>query len=830
MPFGTRPTVPRAETFASMTALTRSGSRKTDSIGMYIQRRATATNLQKTFSTAEGMEFSSRIDMTGAREIAVSELTSDHVVVREEVVEVDIVVPKRVITEDIIEKHLIIPEKRVAEEVVEEIQKVQQKLIEVKKVIVQERTVEVPEVVFTEKIVEYPEKIIQEKLVHTPVIVLEERIVEVIKIIPVEKIVEVPEIEMREVVVEKLVEQIVEVEEIRIVEKPVPRYIEIPMPQFVTKEEEKDIDRIVPVPLEAIQVIEFTLPRLRPMTCTRVPITMYAPRFIEVPVPADALVPSQIKMCESLSEEVHKLAVASAHRPIAYEEIERVSIAANAFEEIMQASLSSAVQNTEMNILSNYESGLYSVTGEPEYGIPSVVKKAEDVYSFLASHATQRAASTMQCSTASTARRQYSYNKIYNTASSTTPQQFIQPATGPRSTPVPTKPLFTASGSTSSILGGRKLSKPVIPYNTAAPQYSTAAVHYDTYQHIPVQSSDSHQFITASHHYHHPPPLIGGAPQAIAAVGPAVAAYASRISAVTGMLPGNPLNHDDLQNPVNSRLKENSTMGPLGLVASVFSRPTNQKPLDSRASTFGHVPLLTKSSSGSCSAAFAPPTATKQSPLGNQHKPGEGAVPSRASSTGSDPGRRSRRSRSSGSSSSSIASRSSVHSDEDVAQLSKAVADDDGAGADSDSDMLTPLGDDMKVHVGGVDATPAPTDIAEMLNAMEAMARDDDGVPGLAVGEAAGVANFAVSPELAAVAAQIAAGDTILMGDDSSTGTAVATPTSAVQVAYNVIKKFQYGSPDMRKLVGAAPPSDADVSLPPVIVSDPLLLGDGELP
>ena len=160
-------------------------------------------------------------------------------VVEEKVVEVEKVVVKEVPVERVVEK--------VVEKIVEvPVEKVVVKEVPVEKIVekVVERRVEVPvekvvdREVPVERRVEVPVEKVVEKIVEVPV----ERIVEKVVEVPVEKIV------VKEVPVEKVVEKIVEVE--KRVEVPVERIVE----KRVEVPVEKIVEKIVEVPVQATVV------------------------------------------------------------------------------------------------------------------------------------------------------------------------------------------------------------------------------------------------------------------------------------------------------------------------------------------------------------------------------------------------------------------------------------------------------------------------------------------------------------------------------------------------------------------------------------------------
>lgn len=214
-------------------------------------------------------------------------------ILSEAVVEYEVKVPKRIVREDRIEKLVVIPETVVREEIVEEVQKAKERVIQVVKPIIQEKIVEVDHVEYREKLVEVVEKVVQHKIKHVPRIQYKERIIHVPKYIPRERIVEIPEIEYHRVPVEKIV-HVPEIREKFVIKPvPVPQYVEKLVPQYVTIEKPVEIERNIPVPVEAVTTLEYQLTQMRPKV-QKVKYPLYVPRFVEVPVSAELFDETQI--------------------------------------------------------------------------------------------------------------------------------------------------------------------------------------------------------------------------------------------------------------------------------------------------------------------------------------------------------------------------------------------------------------------------------------------------------------------------------------------------------------------------------------------------------
>jgi len=215
--------------------------------------------------------------------------TSEHVVsgekhvINERVTHHHKRVPKKVVREEVVEKTIVIPEVIQVEEWVEEDIEVEDRVIEVAKVIQIEKVVEVPEIEIVEKIIEVPEHVVREKIREVPRIEVVERVVEIPIIQTVEKIVEIPQIEYRDVPVEK----IVEVPEVLTEEIPrevaIPQFVDRPIEQIQVIEESYTVERKIPVPIEAETIVEYALPNIKPKYNKKV-FPVYLPRFVEVPI------------------------------------------------------------------------------------------------------------------------------------------------------------------------------------------------------------------------------------------------------------------------------------------------------------------------------------------------------------------------------------------------------------------------------------------------------------------------------------------------------------------------------------------------------------------
>lgn len=132
---------------------------------------------------------------------------------------------------------------------------------------------------------------IVEQIVYQPVVV------------EVEKYVEVPEIQYREVPVQKTVEVPEVVEQVVLKEIPVPQYVEIEVPEYVEKTKVVNIDRIKPVGVESITSITYEVPAIE-TEYEIIPVPIYVPQFIEVPVPVEQMDEETQAQLESLANDI----------------------------------------------------------------------------------------------------------------------------------------------------------------------------------------------------------------------------------------------------------------------------------------------------------------------------------------------------------------------------------------------------------------------------------------------------------------------------------------------------------------------------------------------
>jgi len=254
--------------------------------------------------------------------------TSEHVVTGEQHIIQETVthhhtrVPKKVVREEVVEKTIIIPEIIQIEEWIEEEVEVENRVIEIAKVIQIEKVVEVPEIEIVEKIIEVPEHVIREKIREVPRIEVVERVVEIPIIQTVERIVEIPQIEYRDVPVEK----IVEVAEVLTEEVPremaIPQYVDRPIEQIQIIEESYTVERKIPVPIEAETIIEYALPNIRPKY-NKKSFPVYLPRFVEVPIARQFADQGMLAAAETYTARVENLT--SVKPAVSLGEIEKLA-------------------------------------------------------------------------------------------------------------------------------------------------------------------------------------------------------------------------------------------------------------------------------------------------------------------------------------------------------------------------------------------------------------------------------------------------------------------------------------------------------------------------
>lgn len=279
----------------------------------------------------------------GARTLTGERMITGSSVISERVIEHEIKIPKKVVREEVVEKVVVVPEKILHEEIVEEVQKVREKIIEIAKPVIKEKIVEVPQIEYVEKVVEVPEIVYKEKIRTVPVIEYKEKIIEVPRIVQREKIVEVPEYEYREVPVEKIVEVVEYHEETVVREVQVPQYVDKPVPEYVTREVPEDIDRVIPVPVEATTTFEFLLPKLKPKY-EKVVLPIYAPRFVEVPMPAELIDSQMLAQAEHLSQQINLLASQQAPSLCEIERLAEYAKSSNFQANLSPANLQAAIE------------------------------------------------------------------------------------------------------------------------------------------------------------------------------------------------------------------------------------------------------------------------------------------------------------------------------------------------------------------------------------------------------------------------------------------------------------------------------------------------------
>lgn len=273
-------------------------------------------------------------------------------IVNEHYIEHEVRVPKRIVREEIIEKVIVVPEKVVQEEIIEEKATIREKIVEIARPIIIEKVIEVPEYEYVEKIVEVPEKIIQERVVPVDKVEYKDRVQHVTKVIPQERIVEVPDVQYREIPVERVVEVPEWREEVIIKQVPVPQYVDKPVPNVVQVEQAVDVERQIPIPLQADITYEFRLPRIKPRY-HKITYPVYLPRFIEIPVALELFQGSMLQESEMYLQQVGSLTQAAASLC----EIENLATT------IMRADLQSRLSTTDLQnaIMKSWREGTLNV-------------------------------------------------------------------------------------------------------------------------------------------------------------------------------------------------------------------------------------------------------------------------------------------------------------------------------------------------------------------------------------------------------------------------------------------------------------------------------------
>lgn len=135
----------------------------------------------------------------------------------------------------------------------------------------------------------------------------------------------------------------------------VPQYVDKPVPEYVNVEVAVDVDRNIPVPVEAITTFEYQLAQFRPRI-NKVVYPLYVPRFVEVPVAAELFDPT---LLSQLQAQGSKLQVLSSSQALGLCDVENMAT------ELRQTDVH-ALQgnvNLEAAILNAWKSGQIGVTG-----------------------------------------------------------------------------------------------------------------------------------------------------------------------------------------------------------------------------------------------------------------------------------------------------------------------------------------------------------------------------------------------------------------------------------------------------------------------------------
>jgi len=201
-------------------------------------------------------------------------------------------VPQRVVKEKKVRKKMKVPAQ-------EEQEIHEKKVIQIKEKIIEVQHNTSPEVVYNEIVEE--RKVKKQEVIEKIVPEIEYR----------EKIVEGPEIEYIEVPVEKYVEVPQYEESIVYEEIEIPQYVDKMCPQRYDVFEPVEVHRKIPKPMEAVTEYDFNLPNLKPKYKRKV-LPIYAPRFIEVPVPAELMDGDSQQTALHLREQIHLLAAQEA--------------------------------------------------------------------------------------------------------------------------------------------------------------------------------------------------------------------------------------------------------------------------------------------------------------------------------------------------------------------------------------------------------------------------------------------------------------------------------------------------------------------------------------
>lgn len=285
------------------------------------------------------------------REINAEDLTPEHLEIHREEREIHVAKP-RIVKEGVTtNRTIIVPERLIHEEIIEEIQKVQERIIEVAKPLIKERIVEVyGEDEIIENIIEDIHQVVTETIETKEIETVHECVQNVFNDITEEKIVEIPEVEIATIDVYKTLE-IPEIrEQLVIKEKAVNHYIDKPVPEVHTVKVEQDVTRLVPVPIHQITTVELKLPRII-ATYEKIRIPVYLPRFIEIPVAVDLVDETLREKCDKICEEVKQLARAAQMQSVSLCKLESVGVEAKQWEIQIEQALSMRAKTQEDRLM-----------------------------------------------------------------------------------------------------------------------------------------------------------------------------------------------------------------------------------------------------------------------------------------------------------------------------------------------------------------------------------------------------------------------------------------------------------------------------------------------
>jgi len=274
-------------------------------------------------------------------------------------------VTRRVMREKVVKKKRNVPDKVQEEVQHNDVIEIKEKIIEVAPAHVEPRVV-VNEIVRERKVKR--QEVVEKKI---PKIEYRERVVE-----------DPDNVEYIDIVHERVVEIPQIKEDVKFKKVRVPQYVDRHVPKYVDFDQPVEVHRRIPNPVAVETEYEFDLPTLKP-NYKRKELPIYAPRFVEVPVPAELMDQESQQTALHLREQIHTLAAMEAP---ALAEIEKVANYAKNIDfqsHIACTNYQKAIENAWRNKQLTVQNGVMQSVGEysmrnsvvqqpfvPVYGIP----------------------------------------------------------------------------------------------------------------------------------------------------------------------------------------------------------------------------------------------------------------------------------------------------------------------------------------------------------------------------------------------------------------------------------------------------------------------------